>query len=120
MTKETCGTCKHSCNTHLVKGRGPSNAANHVCLVLGSLIPDWWYEDNPNCGGSYWSERTDSLEQVTLDALDFVKCLVNTGCELDSGFAGYEAEYAGEQTRFTDIETSLRLRLHAHGVEVPQ
>lgn len=47
-------------------------------------------------------------------------CLMNTGCALDSGFAGYEAEYAGEQTRFMDVETSLRLRLRAHGVEVEE
>lgn len=65
-------------------------------------------------------ERTDSVEQVALDALTFAKCLMNTGCALDSGFADYEAEYAGEQSRFTDIETSLRLRLRALGVEVPQ
>ena len=70
MSKETCETCEHSCNTHFVKGRGPSNTANHICLVLGSLIPDWWYEDNPNCGGGYWSERTDSLEQILNEAVE--------------------------------------------------
>ena len=65
-------------------------------------------------------ERAEEIAQVALDALTFAKCLMNTGCALDSGFADYEAEYAGEQSRFTDIETSLRLRLRALGVEVPK
>lgn len=65
-------------------------------------------------------ECAEEIAQVALDALTFARCLLNTGCALDSEFADYKAEYAGEQARFIDIDTSLRLRLRALGVEVSQ
>ena len=101
MSDKTCGTCGHGTRKVI------------ACENSGLYPPD-------RIACEKWIARTDGLEQVALDALTFAKCLMNTGCALDSGFADYEAEYAGEQSRFTDIETSLRLRLRALGVEVPK
>lgn len=108
MTK-TCGTC--GC----VNGRFCLCITNMTALGCEVCLRP---EETEAC--DKWIERTDSLEQVALDALTFATCLLNTGCALDSEFADYKAEYAGEQSRFIYIDTSLRLRLRALGVEVSQ
>ena len=62
MSDKTCGTCAHCAKRH-----GPRDAmANRVCLRMGCLIID---DDDGNCGGLYYVERADSVEQVARDML---------------------------------------------------
>ena len=105
MSDKTCGTCASGIR-YIV------SCGDRINQHAGLHQPD-------DCCRDY-IERTDSVEQIALDILKFAKCIMNTGCAIDCDFSKYETEYMGEQTSFADTETSLRLRLRAQGIEVPE
>lgn len=59
----TVGNQCEAC-VHVAKRHGPKDEmANRVCLRMGCLILDFC---GANCGGAYYEEHTDNVEQVAV------------------------------------------------------